>query len=61
MKFGQYIREEGPKSHQSKAGTPTMGGMIILASVIVTAIIFMFVEKDTKIVPVLFKIGRAHV
>ena len=31
MKFGQYIREEGPKSHQSKAGTPTMGGMIILA------------------------------
>lgn len=56
MKFGQYIREEGPKSHQSKAGTPTMGGMIILASVIVTAIIFMFVEKDTKIVPVLFMI-----
>ncbi len=29
MKFGQYIREEEPKSHQSKAGTPTMGGMII--------------------------------
>lgn len=35
FKFGQFIREEGPKSHQKKAGTPTMGGIIfILASVI---------------------------
>lgn len=54
MKFGQYIRDEGPSSHQSKAGTPTMGGMIILASVIVTAFVFMLVEKNTVIVPVLF-------
>lgn len=30
--FGQHIREDGPKSHQKKAGTPTMGGMLILAS-----------------------------
>nr|WP_274363325.1 MULTISPECIES: phospho-N-acetylmuramoyl-pentapeptide-transferase [unclassified Paenibacillus] len=30
MKFGQQIREEGPKGHQKKAGTPTMGGIIIL-------------------------------
>lgn len=37
LKFGQSIREEGPKSHQAKSGTPTMGGiMIILASVIAT-------------------------
>lgn len=56
MKFGQYIREEGPKSHQSKAGTPTMGGMIILASVIVTSLVFIFVEKNIRIVPVLFMI-----
>ncbi len=33
--FGQYIREEGPESHRSKAGTPTMGGTaIVLAAVI---------------------------
>jgi phospho-N-acetylmuramoyl-pentapeptide-transferase len=32
MKFGQQIREEGPKSHQKKAGTPTMGGIIILVA-----------------------------
>lgn len=54
MKFGQYIREVGPKSHQSKTGTPTMGGMIILAGVIVTSLIFMIVEKNIKIAPVLF-------
>ena len=37
LKFGQSIREEGPKSHQAKSGTPTMGGiMIILAIVIAT-------------------------
>lgn len=30
LKFGQYIREEGPKSHQKKAGTPTMGGVVIV-------------------------------
>lgn len=28
LKFGQYIRKEGPKSHQTKMGTPTMGGLI---------------------------------
>ena len=54
LKFGQYIREEGPQSHQSKAGTPTLGGMMILASVIITSLIFMFVGKNTKIIPVLF-------
>lgn len=54
LKFGQYIREEGPQSHMSKSGTPTMGGMIILAGVIVTALIFLIFEHNTKIVPVLF-------
>lgn len=37
LKFGQSIRDEGPKSHQKKSGTPTMGGiMIILAAVAAT-------------------------
>ena len=39
LKFGQSIREEGPKSHQAKSGTPTMGGiMIILAITIATCV-----------------------
>ena len=36
--FGQYIREEGPKSHLSKQGTPTMGGIAIYAAIIVAAL-----------------------
>jgi len=31
--FGQHIREEGPEGHRGKAGTPTMGGLVIIASV----------------------------
>ncbi|SMO59469.1 phospho-N-acetylmuramoyl-pentapeptide-transferase [Melghirimyces algeriensis] len=38
MKFGQSIREEGPKGHQKKAGTPTMGGVIFLVVLVLTAI-----------------------
>ncbi|KAA6452962.1 phospho-N-acetylmuramoyl-pentapeptide-transferase [Bacillus swezeyi] len=38
LKFGQSIREEGPKSHQKKSGTPTMGGVMIILSIIVTTI-----------------------
>ncbi|ABB36407.1 phospho-N-acetylmuramoyl-pentapeptide-transferase [Synechococcus sp. CC9605] len=30
LKMGQFIREEGPKTHQSKAGTPTMGGLLVV-------------------------------
>lgn len=40
LKFGQAIREEGPDSHQKKAGTPTMGGTIILLALIFTVLKF---------------------
>lgn len=39
MKFGQSIREEGPQSHMKKTGTPTMGGLTFLLSIIVTSIL----------------------
>lgn len=38
LKFGQSIREEGPQSHMKKAGTPTMGGVIFLVSIILTTV-----------------------
>ena len=38
LKFGQSIREEGPKSHQKKTGTPTMGGIVIVLSILVTTL-----------------------
>ncbi|MCL6515375.1 phospho-N-acetylmuramoyl-pentapeptide-transferase [Alicyclobacillus sp.] len=40
LKFGQRIREEGPKHHQTKAGTPTMGGVMILGAVLLTTMKF---------------------
>lgn len=39
LKFGQSIREEGPKSHQKKSGTPTMGGVMIIASITITSLV----------------------
>jgi phospho-N-acetylmuramoyl-pentapeptide-transferase len=38
LKFGQQIREEGPESHQKKSGTPTMGGTIILLSMLLSVL-----------------------
>ncbi len=52
LKFGQYVRDDGPQSHLKKAGTPTMGGLIILISVSVASIMNM--EENQEILPVLF-------
>ncbi|MEW9093655.1 MAG: phospho-N-acetylmuramoyl-pentapeptide-transferase [Clostridiaceae bacterium] len=46
LKFGQSIREEGPKSHQKKAGTPTMGGIIFIISSIISMIILVRKPSD---------------
>ncbi len=40
LKFGQEIREEGPESHQAKKGTPTMGGVLIIGSVLISTVIW---------------------
>lgn len=40
LKFGQFVRDDGPESHLKKGGTPTMGGIIILISFVITAAIF---------------------
>lgn len=41
LKFGQSIREEGPKSHKKKSGTPTMGGIVIILSIVMTTLIMI--------------------
>ncbi|WP_433749512.1 phospho-N-acetylmuramoyl-pentapeptide-transferase [Falsibacillus pallidus] len=50
LKFGQSIREEGPKSHQKKTGTPTMGGIVFLISIAVSTIVMSgkFTEPSSK-------------
>ncbi|MGD0199772.1 MAG: phospho-N-acetylmuramoyl-pentapeptide-transferase [Bryobacteraceae bacterium] len=40
FQIGQHIREEGPKSHQKKAGTPTMGGVLILISIVAPTLLW---------------------
>src|SRR6266849_3984151 len=40
FQIGQYIREEGPKSHQKKAGTPTMGGVLIVISIVIPTLLW---------------------
>ena len=52
LKFGQQVRADGPKSHVKKSGTPTMGGIIILLSVTLTAVIYIGRQKE--MIPVLF-------
>lgn len=45
LKYGQEIREEGPASHQEKKGTPTMGGVLILASVVISTLLWARLDK----------------
>ena len=52
LKVGQTVRDEGPKGHLKKNGTPTMGGILILVSVVLTSIIY--VKDYPKIIPIIF-------
>jgi phospho-N-acetylmuramoyl-pentapeptide-transferase len=40
FQIGQYIREEGPQSHQKKSGTPTMGGLLICISILIPTLLW---------------------
>ena len=40
FQIGQYIREEGPKSHQKKSGTPTMGGLLIVVAIVLPTLLW---------------------
>lgn len=52
LKFGQEIREEGPKWHKAKSGTPTMGGFIFVIALLIAVIVGIFVfgiYKDAQL------------
>src|SRR4051812_21806646 len=40
FQIGQHIREDGPRSHQKKAGTPTMGGVLIIVSIVLPTLLW---------------------
>lgn len=52
LKVGQTVREDGPQTHLKKSGTPTMGGILILLSIVVTSL--LYIKDYPKIIPVLF-------
>ena len=52
LKFGQQVRDDGPQAHLKKQGTPTMGGLVILTSIVSTSL--FYIRDYPKIIPVLF-------
>jgi phospho-N-acetylmuramoyl-pentapeptide-transferase len=40
LSFGQHIREDGPQSHRKKAGTPTMGGLLIVTAIVIPTLLW---------------------
>ncbi|NBH71072.1 phospho-N-acetylmuramoyl-pentapeptide-transferase [Clostridiaceae bacterium] len=52
LKFGQQVRSDGPQAHLKKQGTPTMGGLVILTSIIITSL--FYIHDYPKIIPILF-------
>ena len=66
LKFGQEIREEGPKWHEKKSGTPTMGGFIFLAGIIVSLVAgviygrFFGIDIDIKLVGMMLVMTLAY-
>ncbi len=52
LKVGQTVRDDGPRAHLKKSGTPTMGGILIMIAVVATSL--LYVKDFPKIIPILF-------
>lgn len=61
LSFQQRIREEAPAQHRGKAGTPTMGGILILASVVLTVAVAVRPLSDAALLALVAMIGYAAV
>jgi phospho-N-acetylmuramoyl-pentapeptide-transferase len=61
FQIAQYIREEGPKAHQKKAGTPTMGGVLIAIGIIVPTLLWADLSNKFVWLALLSTIGFAGI
>lgn len=52
LKAGQTVRDDGPQTHLKKTGTPTMGGVMILLSIVIVSL--FYIKDYPKIIPILF-------
>src|ERR1700727_2796998 len=57
FQIGQYIREDGPKSHMKKAGTPTMGGVLIIISILVPTLLWAALPHGYVWIPIFAMLG----
>lgn len=58
-KLGKQIRIDGPQSHLTKAGTPTMGGVMIVSTVLVLTMIFNLVDRWSMLLPLMVLVSFA--
>ncbi len=58
-KIGKKIRIEGPQSHMTKMGTPTMGGIMIVGTVVVLTLLFNLVDRWSMLLPLVVLISFA--
>lgn len=61
FKFGQEIREEGPAHHQVKRGTPTMGGVLIIGSILISTLLWADITNHYVAIGLLAMVGFATV
>lgn len=57
MQIGQTVRDDGPESHLSKAGTPTMGGLLILAAIVASVLLWADLTNRYVLVTLTVVIG----
>jgi len=61
LQIGQYIREEGPQEHKKKAGTPTMGGVLIVLSTAVPVLLWADLENAFVLIALFALVGFAAI
>src|SRR5256714_14176867 len=61
FQIGQYIREEGPQAHHKKAGTPTMGGLLIAISIVVPTLLWADLSNPFVWIAVLSTVAFAAI
>ncbi|EAQ31620.1 phospho-N-acetylmuramoyl-pentapeptide-transferase [Idiomarina baltica] len=57
LQIGQTVRDDGPESHLSKSGTPTMGGVLILAAIVASSLLWANLENKYVIVTLFVVVG----
>jgi len=61
LQIGQYIRSDGPEAHHKKAGTPTMGGALIILAIVVSTLLWANLANDYVWIVLMVTVGYAAI